>query len=192
MPARLQLLFAILGTVSLAPVVVVAMLPAASGPHHWLVYLTAWLSCLWWFVSAGCWLSRGPTAIGVAWFVLSAWQYLVHVVVAFHLTHGWSHNAAFAHVESASGFGPGIWVSYFVTVCWTLEASCMLLKIRRPIWARVAFHTMLGCMVFSGTVVYGLSWFRVAGVFGFLILLLIWWNPPRSLPAGDTAEPGLS
>src|SRR5438105_4028388 len=36
-----------------------------------------------------------------------AWlTYLIHLVMAFHFAHGWSHANAMRHTEEVSGFGP--------------------------------------------------------------------------------------
>src|SRR6478752_3648191 len=33
---------------------------------------------------------------------------LLHIAVAFHVGHGWSHARAYQHVEAMSGFGSGL------------------------------------------------------------------------------------
>ena len=57
----------------------------------------------------------------------------LHIAIAFHLGHGWSHRAAFEHTERASGFGPGIFVNYLF----------LLVLITDVIWAWVAFDQYL-------------------------------------------------
>src|SRR5262249_14743696 len=37
---------------------------------------------------------------------------LLHIAVAFHLGHGWSHEAAWEHTKQVGGYGDGIYVNY--------------------------------------------------------------------------------
>ena len=46
---------------------------------------------------------------------------LLHIAVAFHAAHGWSHERAYQHVETASGFGPGLYVNYAFVLVWVLD-----------------------------------------------------------------------
>src|SRR5262245_4941150 len=47
---------------------------------------------------------------------------LLHIAVAFHLAHAWSQQAAFDHVERASGFGAGLYVNYLFAAVWVADA----------------------------------------------------------------------
>src|SRR5437899_10995043 len=45
-----------------------------------------------------------------------AWAaYLVHLAMAFHHYHGWSHARAVEHVREVSGVGEGIYASHLFT-----------------------------------------------------------------------------
>src|SRR3954454_17512064 len=53
-----------------------------------------------------------------------AWMaYLVHLAMAFHHYHGWSHARAVEHVCAVSGVGEGIYVSHPFTLVWTLDVA---------------------------------------------------------------------
>src|SRR4051794_12123767 len=58
-----------------------------------------------------------------------AWAvYLVHVGVAFHLAHGWSHAHAVESTRARSGVGEGIYVSHLFTLLWTIDVAWWWLR----------------------------------------------------------------
>ena len=133
------------------------------------------------------WLDLGGR-IGVArlcW-VLGAVMFWIHVAVAFHFAHRWSHANGIRHVQETSGFGPGLFVSYFFTLLWAIDAGFWLVKPdryrQRPRWLGIALHSFMAFIVFNGTVVFGHTPMREvsAGVFVVLlgVLLLRWKSPP--------------
>lgn len=100
--------------------------------------------------------------------------YLVHLAVAFHAGHGWSHAAAMDHVKAQSGFGLGIFVSYLFTVIWTADVSWWWVLPRsytqRPRWLTGIVQGFLGFVVFNATVVYAAPPLRWAALAGFVAL----------------------
>lgn len=52
----------------------------------------------------------------------------VHVAVAFHLAHAWSHAAAFEHTAQrtrellGTAYGAGVWFNYGFLAIWTVDA----------------------------------------------------------------------
>jgi hypothetical protein len=46
----------------------------------------------------------------------------VHVAVAFHIKHEWSHAAAWEHTRATGGFGDGIFVNYALVAVWLADA----------------------------------------------------------------------
>lgn len=129
---------------------------------------------------AGEW--AGPTgAVRVArWcWALGAVTFWVHVAVAFHFAHGWSHANGIRHVEDTSGFGPGLFVSYFFTLLWAIDAGWWVLTpasyAARPNWLGVAIHSFMAFIVLNGTVVFGHPPMREvsAGVFAVLGVVLV-------------------
>ena len=101
--------------------------------------------------------------------------YLVHVGLAFHLAHAWSHTRAFDHVEASSGFGPGIFVSYAFTLAWSIDGMVWLtapeLYARRPKWVALALHGTMAFIAFNATVVYAQSPLRWVAAAVFALLL---------------------
>ena len=98
-----------------------------------------------------------------------AWlTYLVHLAMAFHYAHGWSHADAIRHTEEVSGFGPGIFVSHFFTLVWTADVAARWLAPQRyagrPAWMDWTLHIFMLFVVFNGTVVFETGLIRWAGV----------------------------
>jgi hypothetical protein len=100
--------------------------------------------------------------------------YLVHLAVAFHYYHHWSHQRAMQHVEEGSGFGPGIFFSYLFTLVWIVDVGWWWVRpagyARRPAWVGRVVHGYLAFIVFNGTVVFASGAVRWAGVVLFAVL----------------------
>jgi hypothetical protein len=119
------------------------------------------------------------------WFWTLAWAaYLVHVGMAFHHYHHWSHAEAMAHTRRASGVGEGIYLSYLFTLLWGADVVSWWLRpvgrAARPRWISGALHGFMAFMIFNATVVFGTGWIRAAGaiLLGELagLWLLRWWK----------------
>jgi hypothetical protein len=92
-------------------------------------YLTARLAML---LYAAALVSRlvAPGAARAARFLYTAGcaALLLHIAVAFHVHHHWSHAAARAHVEVTTArytgvaSGIGLWLNYLVAAVWTADA----------------------------------------------------------------------
>ena len=152
-------------------------------PRHPAVFSTAWVSFALWAGAVGVMIPARrqdwtPAAArfrvaGWAW-ALGCFVFLVHLLVAFHLGHRWDHAHALAHVQAASGWGPGLYVSYLFGAVW---AADVLWRIARPAsyaarsrWAGWAVHGFLAFVTFNGAVVYAATPLRwvAAGVFAAL------------------------
>jgi hypothetical protein len=116
-------------------------------------------------------------AVGWTWACLT---FLLHVAVAFHLGHDWSHANAYDHVEQQSGFGPGIFVSYLFTLIWVADVIWLWASYRsyrrRSKWIAWSIAGFLGFVTFNATVVFGSSVVRGwalfyigVGAVGFLV-----------------------
>jgi hypothetical protein len=109
------------------------------------------------------------------WLWTLSWAaYLVHLGMAFHHYHGWSHAAAVEHVQKASGFGPGIYVSHLFTLLWSADVVWWWLRPRgytgRWPWFGRVLHAFMLFVIFNGTVVYEDGPIRWAGVALFVLL----------------------
>lgn len=89
---------------------------------------------------------------------LACLAYVIHVAVAFHFYHGWSHAHAVEHVRRRSGVGEGIWVSHLFTLCWCLDVLAWWVlpaeRATRPAWLGWTVHGFMTFVIFNGTVVY--------------------------------------
>ena len=104
---------------------------------------------------------RGKTPLGriARWSWTLAWAaFVIHVGVAFHFYHHWSHAAAVEHVRERSGVGEGVFASYLFTVAWTADVAWWWVRpasyARRPTWVGRALHGFMVAMIFFATVVY--------------------------------------
>ncbi|MBP3957874.1 hypothetical protein J8F10_21685 [Gemmata sp. G18] len=81
---------------------------------------------------------------------------VLHIAVAFHLAHGWSHEVAWEHTREVGGYGNGIFVNYAFALVWFADV----------VWAWVAFDSYLSRARWIGRAVYGFTGFVVfnAGV----------------------------
>jgi hypothetical protein len=137
---------------------------------------TARVAVLFWGLAAAGLLCRRREFARLSW-SLGCAAFLVHVAVAFDRVHGWSHAAAVRHVEAVSGFGSGLFVSYFFTLLWTADAAWWWIDRagydRRALWLDRLIHGFMAFIVFNGTVVYETGFIRWAGIALFLILGLL-------------------
>jgi hypothetical protein len=127
----------------------------------------------------GEWAGAGRGALARACWTLGWATYLVHLGMAFHYYHHWSHADAVARTAEVSGLGPGIYVSHLFTLAWTADVASWWLRPARyavrPRWVVVLLHGFLAFVVFCGTVVYEQGPTRYAGLLLFAALGLAWW-----------------
>lgn len=137
---------------------------------------TARVAVLFWGIAAAALLLRRRRVGRAAWTVGCA-TYLVHVATAFDRVHGWSHAAAVEHVESVSGFGRGLFVSYLFTAVWVGDVVWWWADRpgyeSRPVWLGRALHAFFAFVVFNATVVYETGLIRWAGLILFSLLALL-------------------
>jgi len=114
------------------------------------------------------------------WCWALAWAtYAVHVGMAFHHYHHWSHADAVRHTREVSGAGEGVYVSHLFGLLWGLDVAWWWLRpaayAARPAWIGGVLHGFMAFIVFCGMVVYESGPIRWAGVvlFAGLALLLL-------------------
>jgi hypothetical protein len=186
-----------LGTL-LTAVVLLGSAFLASNPGDALVRNSIRLSLAWYAIAlglmiqlvAGDWSARTMAGRLARWCWTWGWLvYVIHVGLAFHFVHHWSHAEAFEHVRKESGFGPGIFVSYLFTAAWTADAALWWLApdrySARSKWIDRLLHGFMLFIVFNGTVVYETGPIRWAGATGFAVL---GWLAVRRLATGRRAE----
>jgi hypothetical protein len=146
---------------------------------------TVWIALLFYFIAAAMmlrldwrdWLGKTPEGRIARWSWMLAWAaFVIHVGVAFHFYHHWSHAEAVEHVRERSGVGEGIFVSYLFTLAWTIDVAWWWLRPtsygNRPRWIDRVLHAFMFFMVFAATVIYGEGPVRLFGaVFCSLLFL---------------------
>jgi hypothetical protein len=110
--------------------------------------------------------------------------FLVHLVMAFHYYHHWSHAHAFERTRQVSGVGEGLYVSYLFTVLWTADVLFWWLSparyAARPACVCRTMHCFMLFVVFNSMVVFEAGLIRWAGLIMFAVLGIAWWaSSPR-------------
>jgi hypothetical protein len=118
------------------------------------------------------------------WCWTFAWAtYLVHLTMAFHYYHHWSHADAMRHTQERSQFGAGIYVSHLFTLLWTADVAWWWLLpgryAHRPAWIGWCGHGFMVFVIFNATVVYEEGLIRWGGL-GLLTWLLVLWLLART------------
>ncbi len=118
--------------------------------------------------------------------------YLVHLGMAFHHYHAWSHTAAVEHTRQVSGVGEGIYASHLFTLLWTADVVywwlCPGRYAQRSPWIGRTLHGYMAFLIFNATVVYetglirwfGLALFTELAVVGFYRLRKPQWREQGS------------
>jgi hypothetical protein len=113
--------------------------------------------------------------------------FLVHLAMAFHYYHHWSHTHAFNHTRDVSGIGEGIYVSYLFTWLWIGDAAWWWIRpssyAARPAWIDRTLHAFMLLIVFNGMIVFESGAIRWAGVAMFAALAYAW---RRALQSSDS------
>ena len=115
--------------------------------------------------------------------------FVLHVAVAFHFQHGWSHAAAFEHVrlrtlhETGWDSGVGLYVNDAFGLLWLADT---LLWWRRLDWPekRVPYWTVQASFAFlmiQATAVFGPPFWRPVCVVVGLLLIALRMTRPRSV-----------
>lgn len=151
--------FAVLA-IALAAVAAAPLLqPVGTDVTNGEIRLTAQLPVLFWCLSWHiAWVRRpGATAAQFIW-ALGSVLCLVHVAVAFHLGHGWSHANAWEHTRQAGGYGYGIFVNYAFLLVWLADAAWASVAFgsytARPRWLHWGVHGFLAFVVFNAAFVF--------------------------------------
>jgi hypothetical protein len=181
----------------------VFLLPRAAGapdPGDDFVRNTVRLALLYYAAAVSLMLFLGPAdwAAGTGrgrlarWCRTLAWAaYLVHLGMAFHYYHHWSHADAVRHTREVSGVGEGIYVSHLFTLAWTADVAAWWLRpgayAARPAWVGRLLHGFMAFVIFNATVVYETGPIRWAGLLlfawlGGLVLYRLTLRRRRTLP----------
>jgi hypothetical protein len=133
---------------------------------------------------------------------------LIHIAVAFHVHHHWSHAAAHAHVMRTTArytgvaSGAGLWLNYLAAAVWVADAifwwaAGTARYVTRPVWASTMLQAFLLFMAVNAAVVFAHGTSRVIGGVTFAGLAVLWFlrrsrsSDPRRAhrEGGAAAEP---
>jgi hypothetical protein len=153
--------------------------PVGTDVAHRAIKRSAELPVLLWCM--GVWVMIWPRAFGVTadklvagWFPWTAGcvLLLLHIAVAFHLGHGWSHGGAWEHTRQIGGYGDGIFVNYAFALVWLADVIWMWAAPAsyraRPRWLHWSIHGFLAFVVFNAAVVFAAWSFRFLFALWFL------------------------
>jgi len=135
--------------------------------------------CLLLRLSAADWGAESPAGRFARWcWTWALICFLVHLVMAFHYYHHWSHEHAFERTRRISGVGQGLYVSYLFTLLWTADVLWWWMaparyRARSP-WVDRLLHAFMLFIVFNSMVVFETGPIRWAGLAMFAVLGLAW------------------
>jgi hypothetical protein len=104
--------------------------------------------------------------------------FLVHLALAFHYFHHWSHAHALEHTREVSGVGEGIFASYLFGLLWAADTTYWWARpagysVRGP-WIDRSLHAFMLFIIFNGAIVYEAGPIRWAGCLMYLTLAGVW------------------
>jgi hypothetical protein len=168
-------------------VVVGLSLALASETGEMLTRNTVRLSLSWYVVALSLMMRltpddwRAATTVGrvARWcWTLGLVSFLVHLGMAFHFYHHWSHAHAFQHTAEVSRMGEGIYISYLFTLIWAADVVWWWVQpegfANRSRIIDRALHAFMLFIVFNGTVVYERGPIRWVGLAMFALLAAAW------------------
>ena len=194
--ARIVLLIAFLlvaGALLTIPIVALTQ-PVESDVTNGSIAASAYLPVVLWCLGCPIALARRSTfALRFLW-TLGCVSLLLHIAVAFHLGHGWSHRAAWDYTRRVAGYGDGIFVSYAFMLVWLVDVvwawvayRSYLARPRRLTWA---IHAFLAFIVFNAAFVFASREMRetFAVVFVINCSVIAWrrWRRYANSPQRET------
>jgi positive regulator of sigma E activity len=112
--------------------------------------------------------------------------FLIHVALAFHYVHAWSHQAAWEATALQGGYGDGIYLNYLMMAVWLMDVIGWWIKpdryTQRSAWMIIPLHCFMLFMWFNATVVFAHDYLFIVGTTVFLILywaVLQYWRKHR-------------
>lgn len=131
--------------------------------------------------------TAAPWAAPLSWTGLAL--LIVHIILAYAVRHGWSHEAAVRATAQQTaavyglGWGGGIYVNFLFAAVWAIDAwqwhGSPARAAARPPAIRSALRIFYGVIIANGAVVFVPGPRRFLGLAGVVALLWIW-RPARS------------
>jgi hypothetical protein len=166
--------------------------PVGTDVAHRQIKLSARMPVLFWCFSWPFMFARRRrelVAFPIIWAQGCLFLWL-HIAIAFHLGHGWSHEAAWEHTREIGGYGDGIYVNYAFALIWLADVIWAWTSpdsyLTRPRWLHWAIHGFLAFVVFNAAVVFADWAFRLTFIGWVLFLALVARYLQRKFPATQT------
>lgn len=154
-----------------------------------MIRISIWLSVAAYFIA----LAQRRPQRARAWWTIGCLACVVHIALAMHLVHHWSHAAAYAdtarQTREVTGldWGGGVYFNYVFSGVWLADVVWWWInqdsRSRRPKWLSAALHVFLAFILFNATVVFEsgiLRWSVMAAIAG----LAVFWARNRPLSIG--------
>jgi hypothetical protein len=116
--------------------------------------------------------------------------YLLHVGLAFHFLHHWSHAAAVAHTARRTfevvgvNWGGGIYINYAFTLLWVTDVAWWWTRAARhqptPAALYWSVHAVFAFMMLNATVVFGPPFWKWYVATGVILLIAVRLLLPRA------------
>ena len=152
------------------------------------LYVTVWiaLAC---FVTGEAGKLRARKSgvlLGWAWMVWTAGAALLamHIAVALHVRHGWSHASTMRAVEEQAravygvGWGGGVWFNYLFLLAWMAEAIWWRAVpsdyLHRRLEVTMLLRAFYALILINGAIVFAAPARRPAGVIAVAVVLWVW------------------
>lgn len=164
--------------------------PVGNDPTNPVIKRSAFLVPLLWLASGPFLLWRKPheqgprhrwhrLSVRLAWAVPCVLCFL-HIALAFHLGHGWSHENAWEHTRQTGGYGDGVYVNYAFALVWLADVIWLCVAFdsyfARPRWLSWSVHLFLAFVVINAAVVFGGIGSQVRFVGWALLLACAVWS----------------
>jgi hypothetical protein len=128
---------------------------------------------------------HGPDEVARGLWTAAALLCLAHVGAAFHVRHGWSHDAAYhdtaRQLAAAIGWnsGTGLYVNYGFLVVWTADVLWWWIAPagyrRRPPWVTTLLAAFFLFMFINAAVLFAGGPMRLAGAAAVLLVAWAWY-----------------
>lgn len=140
-----------------------------------LVRGTAWLCFGCYIATLIGWECRWRLPLLRTLWTLGWLIFAVHLGLAFHLVHHWSHQAAWDATQLQGGYGDGVYLNYLVGLVWGCDVLWWWMQpggvAVRQRWIAWSIHGFLFFMWFNAAVIFARNGLGLIGLLAFS-----WWG----------------
>ena len=150
--------------------------PPRQSPGDAGTLLTAWLTCLCWFITTVRQLRGWEDRTTKQMSLLGLGSLILHAVIAMYCCHAWSLTTAYEFTEKQSGFGAGLYVNFAVILLWGIDwyfiGRSSPSRFRQRLIRAIRFVTAF--IVFNASVVFVSNGPRYFAMVAFVWILFEW------------------